>query len=137
MLNIDVREHASAVRAKPVWTTHRKVLVADDSRDSAESLAILLTLEGHEVRWVCDGAESWRCFNEFQPSAAILDLSMPLMSGHELARRIRRYELRPTLLIALSGWTREADRARSLAAGFDHHVAKPAEYDVLQRLLCD
>jgi DNA-binding response OmpR family regulator len=131
---------ASTCHPAPVVIAHRcegqrKVLVADDSRDAAESLAMLLTLEGFDARWVCDGAAASHCFSEFQPDAVILDLDMPVINGYDAARRIRNSTSRAVLLIALSGWTRDADRARSFAAGFDHYVAKPAEYEMLRELL--
>jgi two-component system CheB/CheR fusion protein len=122
--------------AQPLRRTGRKILVADDSRDAAESCAMLLSLDGHEVVVACDGATAWEYFQQFKPDVAILDISMPTMSGDEIARCIRRSgEHRTVLLIAMSGWVRDSDKLRSYEAGFDHYLAKPVDYEALSRLL--
>lgn len=106
----------------------RRILVADDNVDSAESMALLLQFLGHEVRWVTDGVEALRVYFELQPDVVLLDISMPLMDGREVARRIRAADPdRQVLLIALSGWARGTDVEDSLACGFDHHLAKPVD----------
>lgn len=112
---------------------HLKILVADDNIDAAEMLSLLLKSSGAEVRTAFDGDEALRLADEFTPDVAILDIGMPKLDGHEIARRIR---LRPwgrrALLIALTGWGQTRDRARSSEAGFDTHLTKPVD---LQRLL--
>ncbi|HVY80260.1 MAG TPA: response regulator [Steroidobacteraceae bacterium] len=126
----DTRAHCGS-RRKP-----KRILVADDNRDAAESCALLLSMDGHEVVSACDGASAWDCFQRFEPDVAILDIAMPSMSGHELARCIRRSrEHRRVLLIAISGWVRASDRDRCFEAGFDHYLAKPVDYEELNRLL--
>jgi CheY-like chemotaxis protein/two-component sensor histidine kinase len=107
--------------------SHR-VLVADDNRDAAQSLADLLQMEGHEVALAFDGEEALRAFDRFHPEIALLDIGMPGMTGNEVAQAIRR---RPdgqrTLLVAITGWGQERDRAAARAAGFDVHFTKPVD----------
>jgi CheY-like chemotaxis protein len=114
----------------------RRILVADDNRDAGETLAMLLRLDGHEVHIANDGLEAVEIFGRVQPEVVILDIGMPGLSGHEVARRIRdlRSEL-PVTLIALTGWGQKADKDRAAASGFDHHFTKPVEPDVLSALL--
>jgi DNA-binding response OmpR family regulator len=115
---------------------HRRILVADDDMDTTLSLATLLRLEGHEVTWANDGRSALQEFDEFKPDVAILDLGMPHVSGHELARQIRHASLdRSVLLIAVSGWARSSDVQKSRLAGFDHHLIKPVEFGVIASLL--
>jgi PAS domain S-box-containing protein len=115
---------------------NRRVLIADDNRDAAESLAVLLRLQGHEVILADDGETALRLFEEQRPEVALIDIGMPQMDGYELTRQIRsRPEGKRTLLIAVTGWGQRKDRAASLEAGFDHHLVKPVETDVLARLI--
>ncbi len=114
----------------------RRILVADDDEDTTFSLATLLRLEGHEVTWACDGYSALQEFEIFEPDVAILDLGMPHVDGHELAREIRRKTFeRHILLIAVSGWARASDISTSRLAGFDHHLIKPAEFQHIANLL--
>jgi PAS domain S-box-containing protein len=112
----------------PQLVVSRRVLIADDNRDAAESLAILLQLDGHQVVIAGDGPSAIRLFDEHAPDVAILDVGMPGMSGYEVARCIRATPRgTTTLLVALTGWGQEKDRRESRAAGFDHHLTKPIE----------
>jgi two-component system CheB/CheR fusion protein len=114
----------------------RRVLVADDNEDAAESLAMLLRLRGHEVRTAHDGVEALAAAEAFRPEAAVIDVGMPGLSGLEVAERIRREPWgRGMLLVALTGWGQAEDRRRTDAAGFDHHLVKPAEPAELDHLL--
>jgi CheY-like chemotaxis protein len=114
----------------------RRVLVVDDNRDAAESLAMLLRIIGAQADVVYDGASALERLPDYRPHVVVLDLGMPGMDGYEVARRIRALpEHRATTLIALSGWGKEEDRRRSSAAGFDHHLIKPADFSTLQSLL--
>ena len=115
---------------------NRRVLVADDNRDAGETLAMLLRLDGHEVHVATDGLEAIELFARVQPEVAILDIGMPGLSGHEVARRIRdEHSDHPVTLIAVTGWGQKADKDRAAASGFDHHFTKPVEPAVLSALL--
>ncbi len=113
----------------------RCVLVVDDNHDAADLLAELLRASGHEVRVAYDGAGALTLLAaRFEPAFALLDLGMPGMDGYELAQRVR--EKRPkTVLVALSGYTEAGARAKSLAVGFAHHLAKPVNLEVVNGLL--
>jgi CheY-like chemotaxis protein len=115
---------------------NKRILLADDNRDAAESLAIILRLEGHEVELVHDGVAALRAFEVKQPDVALLDIGMPETNGYEVARQIRAVPGgKDVLLIAITGWAQDSDRARSRAAGFDHHLTKPVEPETLIELL--
>jgi PAS domain S-box-containing protein len=114
----------------------RRVLVADDNRDAAETLATLLALEGHKVEMAHDGHEALESIETFQPEVALLDIGMPGLNGYELAKRIRQGSLgRAVTLIAVTGWGQDNDKAQALAAGFNHHFTKPVEPERLIELL--
>ena len=122
-------------RTSPVLT-QRRVLVVDDNRDAAESLGMLLDLLGADVHYVFNGPEALKAVATYRPDVVILDIGMPGMDGHEVARRLRQQpEFRNITLIALTGWGQEDDRRRSRDSGFDYHLTKPAELGVLQKLL--
>ncbi|HEX4915633.1 MAG TPA: ATP-binding protein [Vicinamibacterales bacterium] len=114
----------------------RRVLVVDDNRDSADSLALLLRLAGHLVETAHDGAAALDAAERFQPDAILLDLGMPRLSGYEVCERIRaRPWGQSILMIAQTGWGQAQDRARTLEAGFDAHLTKPIDPDVVQQML--
>jgi PAS domain S-box-containing protein len=114
------------------------ILVVDDNRDSAESLAMLLELKGHEVRMAHDGPEALRVLGTFRPRLILLDIGLPGMNGYEVARRIREStELRGVTLAALTGWGQEEDRRRSREAGFDYHLTKPADPAQVEKILSE
>lgn len=120
----------------PASRTSLRVLVADDNRDAAESLAILLQIEGHDVHVVHDGRAAMDAFAPLQPEVAILDIGMPGLNGYEIARRVRQGPLgRAITLIAVTGWGQDADKARALDAGFNHHFTKPVDPERLTDLL--
>ena len=113
-----------------------RILVVDDNRDAADSLAMLLRTSGNDIRTAYDGAEAVQLANDFEPEVVLLDIGLPNMDGHEVAQRIRQEPWgRRTCLIAVTGWSDEADRARSRAAGFDHHLVKPLDTSHLAQLL--
>jgi DNA-binding response OmpR family regulator len=113
-----------------------KILVVDDSIDSADSLALLLADEGYQVRMAADAAEAMREAAEFHPDTVILDIGLPEVSGYEVARRIRREPWGGAVrLVALTGWGQEEDRRRSREAGFDEHVMKPVDPALLLSML--
>ena len=116
---------------------HRRILVADDNQDSAESLALLLTLRGSEVRIAHDGWEAVEAAAAFAPDIVLLDIGMPRLNGYEAARKIREQDRRGErmVLIALTGWGQDEDRQRSTEAGFDFHLVKPVDFAALEQLL--
>ena len=114
----------------------RRLLVADDNRDAADSLALLLRSMGHEVRVAYDGEQALAAGPEFRPDAVILDIGMPRVNGYDVAARARQSEWgRGATLIALTGWGQGRDKQLAAAAGFDHHVTKPVEAAALEVLL--
>ena len=115
----------------------RRVLVVDDNIDAAESIAVYLRLEGHEVRTVTDGAQAIAVAQVFAPQVAVLDIGLPGMSGYELARRLKGQAGGPAVLIALTGYGQKEDRARSDAAGFQYHFVKPADPRAIQTAIAE
>jgi PAS domain S-box-containing protein len=112
-----------------------RVLVVDDNVDAAESLAVLLRSAGYETRTAHTGPEAVAAAEE-RPAAVVLDIGLPGMDGYEVARKLRQApETSQTKLIALTGYGQDADRERARAAGFDHHLTKPVQFDVIERLL--
>jgi CheY-like chemotaxis protein len=112
------------------------VLVVDDNVDSAESLAVLLRLYGHEVRLAHDGEAALKEARSFRPDVIFLDLSLPKIDGYEVARRLR---LEPAMsgmtLVAMTGYGHEEERRRTREAGFQAHLVKPVNFDMLRELL--
>ncbi len=113
-----------------------RVLVADDNQDAADSLAMFLRADGHDVAVAYDGEAALRAVQQVKPDAAILDLGMPLMDGYEVCRRLRESEAgRGMLIVALSGWGQPEDRRRSEAASFNAHFVKPVQPQTLLDVL--
>jgi signal transduction histidine kinase/ActR/RegA family two-component response regulator len=116
----------------------RRVLVVDDNVDAAESLAILLHMEGHEVRTTYDGPAALGAAETFRPEIVLLDIGLPKMDGYEVARRLRRAPgLEKVVLVALTGYGQEEDRRSSREATIDHHLVKPVDPEALWTLLAD
>jgi len=112
------------------------VLVADDNRDSADTLAMLLRMSGHETRTANDGERALLIAFSGWPDIAVLDIEMPLLSGYEVARAIRATSNAARVaLVALTGWTREIERAKARVAGFDTFLTKPVEFTELDAVL--
>jgi PAS domain S-box-containing protein len=136
-----IESPAPVARAQPeeVGTSkQRRILVVDDNRDSADSLAMLLQLSGHDARPVYDGLQAVDAATTFQPDVILMDLGLPKLNGFEAARRIR--ERRPgseLLIVALTGWGQDSDRLASREAGFDAHLVKPVDEITLKRLLAE
>ncbi len=121
--------------AKPGAGKHR-ILIADDNRDAADSLAMLLRAGGHEVRATYDGQQAVDMAEAFRPALALLDIGMPRLNGYDAARSIREKPFgRDMVLVALTGWGQPEDKQRSRSAGFDHHLVKPVDPSALERLL--
>jgi signal transduction histidine kinase len=115
---------------------HHRLLLVDDNVDAVESLAVLLSSDGHDVRTAHDGPQALALIESFHPDLVVLDIGLPGMNGYEVAQRIRaRPELGAPTLVALTGYGQQEDRKRARAAGFDHHFIKPADVGALQRLL--
>ena len=113
-----------------------RVLVADDNRDSADSFALLLQMDGCEVRTVYDGARAIEVAREFKPQAIFLDLGMPGTSGYEVCRSIRQFDWGMNVcIVALTGWGQDGDRRKTRIAGFDHHLVKPGTPEEITRIL--
>ena len=122
--------------AAPRPARPRRILIADDNRDSAETLAALLRMEGHEVTSVHDGPVALSVFADLRPDVALLDIGMPGLTGYEVARKMRQGGAKGTLtLIAITGWGQDIDKERAFAAGFDHHLTKPVDPQRLVELL--
>ena len=120
----------------PAPPSGHRVLVVDDNVDSAESLAMLLEIAGHEVRATHDGVSAVEIARDFQPRFVLLDIGLPGMDGFEVARRLRQEsEMRQAVLVALTGYGQPEDRRKSLDAGFDHHLTKPVDFVVLKKLI--
>jgi CheY-like chemotaxis protein len=114
-----------------------RILVADDNVDAADSLQRILAFYGYVVRTAYDGAAALACAEEFRPQIAVLDIGMPEMDGFELARQLRGRFGRAIALVALTGWGQENDRRRSAEAGFDFHLTKPLDPNLLNDLLAE
>lgn len=113
-----------------------RILVVDDNQDSADSLAMLLQMLGHEVKTANDGEHALEAAAEFRPDVGILDIGLPKVNGYDLAKRIREQPwARDMVLVALTGWGQEQHRRRSAESGFNHHLTKPVEFEVLQQIL--
>jgi CheY-like chemotaxis protein len=126
----------SNTAAAPAKIARRRILVADDNRDSAETLAMLLRVEGHEVMIAHDGSAALAAFGGFAPDTVLLDIGMPGPNGYEVAQKIRQSRSGAEIkLIAITGWGQENDKERAFAAGFDHHLTKPVDTQQLSDLL--
>ncbi len=113
----------------------KRVLVVDDNHDSADMMTMLLEFVGHDVQTAHDGLEAVALVAEFQPHVVLLDIGLPVLNGYEAAERIRRAPGMQPVLIALTGWGQADDRRRAADAGFDHHLVKPVDHDVLMKLV--
>ncbi|TMA72204.1 MAG: response regulator [Deltaproteobacteria bacterium] len=112
------------------------VLLVEDSPDAAESLAMVLRTWGHDVQVALDAAAGLEVAERLAPDVIVSDVGLPGMDGYELARRLRAHpKFGRAVLIALSGYARDEDKRRALAAGFDHHFVKPPDLDALAELL--
>jgi len=118
-----------------VRSSHR-ILVVDDNRDGADSLAAMLKIMGNDTRTAYDGQEGVDAAGEFRPDVIVLDIGLPKLNGYEACRRIREQPGgKGVVLIAITGWGQDEDRRRSRVAGFDHHMVKPVDPQALMNLL--
>jgi CheY-like chemotaxis protein len=124
-----------ALNGSPNPAVARRILIADDNKDAAETLGIFLELSGHEIHLAHSGVQALELANQLKPDVAVLDIGMPDMNGYEVAKRIRREPWGAGLtLIALTGWGQDSDKQRAQEAGFDHHCTKPVDPDTFERL---
>jgi len=114
----------------------RRVLVVDDNRDNADSLAALLQVEGYDVRLAYDGEEALAVAEVYRPHVLLLDIGLPKLSGYDVCRRLREEPwARQATFVAVTGWGQQRDRAQARATGFDAHLVKPVEYEKLAEVL--
>jgi two-component system CheB/CheR fusion protein len=126
------------VLSGPAPTARRRLLVVDDNKDSADSLAMLLRLLGNDVDTAHNGVQALQAVADYRPDAVLLDIGLPGMSGYDVAREVRvRPELGQPVLIALTGFGSEEDRRQSRESGFNAHLVKPVELTALQALLAE
>lgn len=129
-------ERAVEHRAVVSSAAPRRILVVDDNVDAAESLATLLSMNGHDVQTAHDGPAALETASAFQPEAVVLDIGLPGMNGYEVARRLRSQpDFTKTLVIALTGYGQTEDRRIAKEAGIDYHLTKPANIDAINELL--
>jgi PAS domain S-box-containing protein len=124
------------VSPPPRHRSARRILVADDNRDAAESMGMLLRLMGNEVRTVHDGIKAVEEAATFRPDVILLDIGMPRLNGYDAARLIREQRWsNGTMIVALTGWGQDEDKRRATEAGFDRHFTKPLDPATLQKLI--
>jgi signal transduction histidine kinase len=130
------RPRASATEPQHVPVVRRRILIVDDNQDAADSLALLLQLDGHETQAVYTSSAALERARSYQPDIMLLDIGLPEMNGYEVAMQLRRDGAAKRIrLIALTGYGQAGDLARATQAGFDDHLMKPVEWPELQRAL--
>ncbi len=116
----------------------KRVLVVDDNRPSAQSLAWVMEANGYEVKACFDGPSAVEMAHAFHPDVVLLDLGMPVMDGYEVCRRLREDEtLAHMLVIAQTGWGGDAERRRTAEVGFNNHLTKPVDFTTLFKIIGD
>lgn len=130
------RSKTEAVANKPAAGSLRRVLVVDDNKDCALSLAMVLKMLGNETQTAHDGVEALRVAAAFRPDIVLLDIGMPKLNGYDVCRVIREQPWgKEVTLVALTGWGGDEDSSRSKEAGFDHHLVKPVETTDLEKIV--
>ena len=126
----------AASDAPAAQSAQRRILIVDDNRDSADSLALLLEITGNKTYMAHDGLEAVELIEKHRPEVVLLDIGLPTLDGHEVCRRVREQPWgKDIVVIALTGWGQEDDRRKSEEAGFNGHLVKPVDYDKLLELL--
>jgi two-component system CheB/CheR fusion protein len=129
-------EEAPQAPQQPDTSPSRRVLVVDDSISTAQSMAALLQLKGHDGRVAFDGPKALETAAAFHPEVVLLDIDMPGMNGYQVAKQLRQMPgLEQTLLVAITGYGQEEDRRRSREAGFQLHLVKPVRLSAILELL--
>jgi CheY-like chemotaxis protein len=132
----DVESQRSATRVHQGTDRSLRILVADDNRDAAHTLAMMLDLEGHDVRTAHDGLETLAIGQVFKPELVLLDIAMPVLNGYQTARQIRERPWgRDVCLVALTAWGHDSDRRTALENGFQEHIVKPASLERLRSVV--
>jgi CheY-like chemotaxis protein len=129
---------ADALKPPPTHTAARrfKILVVDDNHDSALSLAMMLSIMGHDTRTAHDGESAVQTAETFLPDVVLLDIGLPKLNGYEVAQRIREKPWGESMyLIAVTGWGQDEDRQRSSEVGLNLHMVKPVEPSALEKVL--
>lgn len=117
-------------------TSDLRILVVDDNRDGANTLAMMLKVMGNETRTAYDGEEAVAAAGEFRPHVVLCDIGLPKLNGYEACRQMKAHAWdKKMILIAVTGWGQDDDRRKSEAAGFDHHLVKPVDLQALMKLL--
>jgi CheY-like chemotaxis protein len=142
LVRLPILSNRSLVLASAPVLAHRvqahahRILLVDDNRDAVESLAVLLTIAGYEVRTAHDGAAAIEQAASYRPEVILLDIGLPKLNGYEVCRRIRAEPWgKAMVVIALTGWGQEDDRRQTAQAGFTGHLVKPVDYALLSELL--
>ena len=136
LTSLPVVRELPPVRTPPAPGSARRILLVDDSRDSVESLALLLSVEGYETKTAYNGVEAFEKAASFRPDVILLDIGLPLMSGYDVCRKIRSEPWGEDIVVlAHTGWGHEDDRRRTTEAGFDGHLLKPVDFAVLMKLI--
>jgi CheY-like chemotaxis protein len=113
-----------------------RVLIVDDNADTAMGLSLLMRALGHESRITHDGLSAVEAAKEYRPNLVLLDISLPGITGYEVAKRLRQQAiLKDSVLVAVTAWSQSEAKRLAAEAGFDHHLAKPADFDTLQQIV--
>ena len=130
---LSAEDGSGVARAMP---NQRRILIVDDNRDSADSLAMLMQMTNNEAFLAHDGVEAVEAIEKHRPEVVLLDIGLPKLDGHEVCRRVLQQPWgKDIVIIALSSWGQEDDRRKSQEAGFNGHLVKPVDYDELLDLL--
>ncbi|HSE38324.1 MAG TPA: ATP-binding protein [Blastocatellia bacterium] len=133
---IERRKDDSRISDGTAAVKPRRILIVDDNADSAETMALLLKLSGHEIEMAHDGERALMTARQFQPEIILLDVGLPGMHGYEVAERLRSLpENKNLVIVALTGYGQERDRQRAMEAGFDYHFVKPIDFQRLESLI--
>lgn len=134
MADVNASTAPTLTPAKPGF----RILVVDDNHDSALSLAMMLSIMGHETRTAHDGESAVATAESFLPDVVLLDIGLPKLNGYEVAQRIREHAWGAAMfLIAVTGWGQDEDRQRSSEVGLNVHMVKPVEPAALERLFAE
>jgi signal transduction histidine kinase/CheY-like chemotaxis protein len=132
--DVDILSRTATGDGRP--PTSRRILVVDDNQDAADSLAMLLRVDGHILEVAHDGQAALELAQTFEPQVALLDIGLPVVDGYEVARRMRQMDqTKDTVLVAITGYGQASDRRLSTEAGFAYHLVKPLNHKRLRQVL--